>query len=205
LHERAAERCAATRAHARVYLEVAESAAAGVQGAEQERWLLRLSHDQGNLRAALRRSLQQGDGRIALRFAAALWAYWNTVGMLSEGRSWLEQTLALAPPAETLDAYGQRTLAEAYNGAGVLATRQGDFAAAAQFHSHALSLRRALDDPRALASSLNSLGGLLMQQGRLGEAQAAWEESLTYRRASGDAPGDCLLGGVGAALSRGWR
>jgi hypothetical protein len=110
------------------------------------------------VRTALRWSLQQDDGRIALRLTAALWVYRDMVGMLSEGRDWLEQALTLAPPAETLDATGQRMLAEAYNSAGVLATRQGDFATAERFHAQALPLRRALGDPLALASSLNSLG-----------------------------------------------
>jgi predicted ATPase/transcriptional regulator with XRE-family HTH domain len=186
LRESAAETLAAARAHAQVYLDVAETAAAGLQGAEQGRWLERLSREQGNIRAALRWSLEVGEGQIALRFGAALWAYWNAVGMLSEGRDWLEQALTLAPPVGELDTAGRRTLAAVYNGAGVLATRQGDFAAAERFHAQALALRRALGDPLALASSLNSLGGLLMQQGKLGEAQTVWEESLAYRRASGD-------------------
>jgi predicted ATPase/DNA-binding XRE family transcriptional regulator len=186
LHAHPDEQSAAGLAHAQVYLVLAESAAAGLQGPEQTRWLRRLRREIENVRAALRWSLQQHEGLLALRFAAALWTYWNTVGTLSEGRDWLEQALALAPPAESLDADGQRTLAEAYNGVGVLATRQGDFAAAERFHAQALPVRRALGDPVALASSLNSLGGLLMQQGRLGEAQTVWEESLGYRRQSGD-------------------
>src|SRR5262245_29527246 len=107
--------------------------------------------------------------------------------MLSEGRDWLEQALTLAPPVETLEPSGHRTLAEAYNGAGVLATRQGDFGAAERLLAHALPLRRALGDPVALASFLNSLGGLLLQQGQLDRAQAVWEESLACRRASGEA------------------
>jgi predicted ATPase/DNA-binding XRE family transcriptional regulator len=186
LQESAEETHAAALTHAQVYLDVVETAAAGLLGLEQGRWLKRLADEQGNIRGALRWSLQQGESLTALHFAAALWGYWNTLGMLSEGRDWLEQALALTPPVEMLDTAAQRTLAEAYNGAGVLATRQGDFAAAERFLAQALPLRRALDDPVALASSLNSLGGLLMQQGRLGEAQAVWEESLAYRRQSGD-------------------
>jgi predicted ATPase/DNA-binding XRE family transcriptional regulator len=180
------EQRAAARAHAYLFLELVETAAPALHGPGQVRWITRLRHEQDNLRAALRWSLRQQDGQLALRFTAALWWYWNTVGMLSEGRDWLEQALTLAPPVESLDTAGQRTLAEAYNGAGVLATRQGDFAAAERFHAQALPLRRALGDPVGLASSLNSLGGLLMQQGRLHEAQSAWEESLSYRRQSGD-------------------
>jgi predicted ATPase/DNA-binding XRE family transcriptional regulator len=187
LQERETELFEAHQAHAQVYLRMTETAAAGVQGPEQTRWLERLHAELPNVRAALRWSLEQRNTEVALRFGAALWWYWNTVGMLSEGRDWLEQALALAPPVETLDVAGQQLLAEVYNGAGVLATRQGDFAAAERFHAQALPLRRAMGDPAGLASSLNSLGGLLMQQGRLAEAQAAWEESLTYRRASGQA------------------
>jgi predicted ATPase/transcriptional regulator with XRE-family HTH domain len=205
LCESATETLAAARAHAHVYLEFAETAAAGLQGAEQGRWLQRFAHEQDNFRAALRWSLRQREGLLALRFVAALWTYWSTVGMLSEGRDWLEQALALAQPLDVADPAGRRTLAEAYNGAGVLATRQGDFAAAERFHAQALPLRRALGDPVALASSLNSVGGLLMQQGRLSEAQAVWEESLNYRRQAGD-PRSIALGlmnlGV-LALNRG--
>jgi predicted ATPase/DNA-binding XRE family transcriptional regulator/Tfp pilus assembly protein PilF len=199
------EASAAARAHAEVYLDLVETAAPAFRGRQQARWIRRLRQEQDNIRVALRWCVEERAVVPALRFAAALWSYWNTVGMLSEGRDWLEQALALAPPVESLDAAGQRTLAEAYNGAGVLATRQGDFAAAERFHAQALPLRRALGDPLALAFSLNSLGGLLMQQGRLDEAQTAWEESLTYRRQSSDARAIALgLMNLGVlALNRG--
>jgi predicted ATPase/transcriptional regulator with XRE-family HTH domain len=205
LHESTEETLAATYAHARIYLEFVEAAAAGLQGAEQGQWLQRFAHEQDNIRAALRWGLEQQQGLIALRFVAALWVYWSTAGMLSEGRDWLEQALALASSVNAADPSGQRTLAEAYNGAGVLATRQGDFAAAERFHAQALPLRRALGDPVALVSSLNSVGGLLMQQGRLSKAQAVWEESLNYRRQTGDSRSIALgLMNLGVlALNRG--
>ncbi|HEY7340428.1 MAG TPA: tetratricopeptide repeat protein [Ktedonobacterales bacterium] len=185
LQARSHEQVAAARVHAQTCVDLVEAAAPGFQGAEQARWMRRLRDEHDNIRAALRWSVEQREPLVALRLASALWVYWNTVGMLSEGRDWLEQALALAPAVETLNADGQRTLAEAYNGAGVLATRQGDFAAAERFLIQAMPLRRALGDPLAVASSLNSLGGLCMQQGRLSEAQNAWEESLAYRRQSG--------------------
>ena len=83
------------QAHTAVFLALAEAAARGMGGAEQRAWLSRLDRDHDNLRAALRRALARQDGGTALRLAVALSRFWFMRGHWSEGRRWMEETLAL--------------------------------------------------------------------------------------------------------------
>jgi tetratricopeptide (TPR) repeat protein len=70
--------------------------------------------------------LERGDFALALRFAAALWGYWNMRSAIGAERQWLEELLA-----KTKDA-APSTRAPALLGAGVLAYGAGDLDQAAQ-------------------------------------------------------------------------
>jgi predicted ATPase/DNA-binding SARP family transcriptional activator len=84
------------RAHAGYFLDLAQTADRHLLGADQLDWLDRLSAEQGNLHAALRWAIST-DPLLALRFVAALAAYWYLRGLRGEGGP-------LA--AEVLDAVG---------------------------------------------------------------------------------------------------
>ena len=182
--------------HAEYYLALAEAAAPELRGAHQVAWLERLNAEHDNLRAALAWLLEQQAIACSLRLAGALWRFWHIRGHLSEGRRWLEAALALAgregpvPPIGTvppLPDTGHRVAkAQALNGAGALATSQGDYAMARALHERSLALRRELGDTRGIAASLNNLGLVAREQGDYGAARALFEESLALKRELGD-------------------
>jgi len=85
--------------------------------------------------------------------------------------------------------------AKALDGAGMLARRQGDYAAASALHNEALAIQRDLGDRRGIASSLSNLGIVAREQNDNATAKALYEESLSLRRELGD------QWGIGAALN----
>jgi predicted ATPase/DNA-binding CsgD family transcriptional regulator len=99
--------------------------------------MVRLRHEQGNLRVALEHAVTNGPPERALRFAADLENHWFVRGFLSEGRHWLDRALALPPPR-----HWTRVKALRVNAA--IATVQGDFARAEAL----------LDDAQALCDTL---------------------------------------------------
>src|SRR6266545_3803728 len=109
-----AELEAARRAHAIHYLSLAEEAERHLTGAEQKVWLQQLEAEQDNVRAALRWALEHQAGELAQRMAGALQPFWFVRGHWSEGRRWLEESLAIDSGA-TLD---QSIRAKALYGAG---------------------------------------------------------------------------------------
>lgn len=168
------------RRHARWLLAVAERAAPGLRGPEQQAWLASLAREHGNARVALAWSLRRREGELACRLAAALWWFWMIRGFLSEGRRWLDAAIAQAAEAPP------SVRAEAFLGAGRLAREQGDLATAEARFEAALTLRRSLDDRSGVALLLGYLGVVAYDQGDLGRAARLHRESLALRRALGD-------------------
>lgn len=100
-----------SRHHWDCYLALAEQAEQELTGKQQGIWLDRLEAEQENLRAALRWSLEQQEGEEAARIGVSLWPFWILRGYMSEGREWLDRTLAelpdpMAPRAKVLWATG---------------------------------------------------------------------------------------------------
>jgi predicted ATPase/DNA-binding XRE family transcriptional regulator len=112
------------RSHASHFLSLAERAEEKVGTAAQEEVFEELLTEHDNLRVDLVWSLTDGDPEIGLRLAAALWQFWRAAGYLSEGRTWLEQSLraTLGAPADLR--------AKALWGACWLAFQQDDLRAA---------------------------------------------------------------------------
>jgi predicted ATPase len=197
--ERLAERGEAgdlQRAHALYHLNLAEAAAPGLRGAQQEVWLSRLEREHHNLWAALHWAADQGETEIGLRLASALWRFWWRRGYLSEGRGWLERWLGRA------EGVSPELRAQALNGAGGLAWAQGDYPQARQLYTACLALRRDLADGEGAAATLNNLGCVAWHQGDHPGAMALLEESLACRRALGDRWGvGSTLNNLGAVAS----
>ncbi|MEU4832422.1 BTAD domain-containing putative transcriptional regulator [Streptosporangium sp. NPDC023615] len=85
--------------HRRHYTALAERAAPGLYGHDQQRWLRRLDAESANLRAALDGAVAAGDAEQGLRLVNALAWYWFLRGRTAEaGRS---LSAALAVPAGT--------------------------------------------------------------------------------------------------------
>ncbi|MEU0533161.1 ATP-binding protein [Amycolatopsis tolypomycina] len=92
-HERVARR------HADWFDRLTARAEAEWVSGRQRRWIVDLTRDHANLRAALDRSLSTSDeAGVALRIAARPFEYWLLRGLVGEAKSWLTRALAVAPP-----------------------------------------------------------------------------------------------------------
>ena len=187
------------RRHADLFLALAETAAPELSGAEQGHWLDRLESEHDNLRGALTTLHETGAAVDALRLAAALWRFWWQRGYLSEGRFWLERTLAEGGDAPAA------ILADAHDGAGALAEAQGELAAAALHHESALRLRRELGDRRGEARALSDFAIIADKLGDPARATELLEQALAISREDDDRPrlASCLANLGFVALDRG--
>jgi len=174
---------------------LAEEAAPRLMGPGQEAWLARLEAEHDNLRVALGWARERGDGERGLRLAAALCWFWYLRGYLSEGRAWLEEALTRAGDAPAA------LRAAALNGAGNLASDQGEYGQAEALYEASLALRRDLGDKRGIAASLSNLAGVAERRGDYARAVPLFEEALALAREIGDTSSLAkTLGNLGLAL-----
>jgi predicted ATPase len=166
------------RRHARYYLALAERAESELQGSRQVAWLARLEVEHANMRAALA-WFAAFDAASGLTLANALHTFWWVRCHLAEGRGWLERMLAQVAAPTLLRA-------SALGGAGMLAYRQSDYAAAYAFHTESLAIRRVFGDRAGMAASLGALGQVAIHRGDYAQAQALFEESLELSQKVGD-------------------
>ena len=143
----------ARRAHAEYYLTFAEDAERQLTGADQKNWLRRLEREQDNLRASLHWAMEHHEAEFAERIAGALQPFWLTRGYWSEGRRWLEESLAMDSGAAPSSAIRAKTL----YGAGVLTRFQGDFARARMLCGQSLAIYRDLADQTGVLMALVEL------------------------------------------------
>jgi predicted ATPase/class 3 adenylate cyclase len=134
------------RRHARHLMALAEAARPHLVRRDVRDWQRRLRAEQENIRAALRWTLEHGEGEIGQRLAGALWRYWHYWGELREAREWLGALLGL-PSAPAARAAGLIGLA------GVLYW-QGEVAAADALYQEALLTYRELGDEQRVAETL---------------------------------------------------
>jgi predicted ATPase/DNA-binding NarL/FixJ family response regulator len=151
----------ARRAHAIYYLTFAEDAERGLTGADQKIWLQRLEREQDNLRAALNWAIEHNEVEFAQRMAGALQPFWFRRGRWSEGRRWLEDSLAINHAGRA----DEVVRANALYGAGKLARFQGDFAHARMLCEQSLEIYRLLSDHTGILKSLTQLCRITSFQG----------------------------------------
>ncbi|MET8149730.1 ATP-binding protein [Actinoplanes sp. NPDC049668] len=94
----AGEQPAIARLHCDWFAELAAYGDAHWASPDQAALMLRLRHEQANLRVALEFAVTEGPPETALRFAADLQNHWFVRGFLSEGRHWLDRALAMPAP-----------------------------------------------------------------------------------------------------------
>lgn len=120
-------------------------------GPRQEDWARVLQLDHPNLRGALEFCLSEpGEARTGLRLAATPW-FWLAMGLLTEGRLWLNRALSLDDEPSPERAWALATAA-------YIAFFQADQAAVAELPAQARQLAVELDDPAALAYATHVLG-----------------------------------------------
>jgi predicted ATPase/class 3 adenylate cyclase len=90
----AGERTDCERRHAMTYLAVAEDAGPHLLGGNADRWMDLVEHEEHNLRAAMRWSIDIGEPDVGMRVAGAIWRFWQRRGRLAEGLAWTGELLA---------------------------------------------------------------------------------------------------------------
>jgi predicted ATPase len=85
--------------HLAYYQELAVTASAHLEGADDQEWIERLDADDDNFRVALARARDSGDADGLLTVSSALSRYWLHNGNRRDGLVWLETALAMAPDA----------------------------------------------------------------------------------------------------------
>lgn len=168
------------RQHAEYFVGLAERAEPQLRGSGQVEWSNRLEAERDNVRSAMKWSLAQGHGDIALRLGGALHQFWKMRGHFSEGRAWLEDALANSGVAPV------PFRARAIMAAGTLAEAQGDYERARVLLGDSLILFRKLDDKVSIAATLRHLGNEARHQGDYGAAYAHLVEGLAIARELGD-------------------
>ncbi|HYM83987.1 MAG TPA: adenylate/guanylate cyclase domain-containing protein [Candidatus Dormibacteraeota bacterium] len=194
------------RRHAEAFLELAETAAPHLSGADQREWLDRLERDHDNLRAALEWAVAQPEPEIAARLGFALWRLWQQRGYLNEARERLEMIRAAG---WQLSPVVQARLLEALGG---VYYWQADHGGAKDAYSATLAIWRSLGDKREIANALYNLSYAdiqLMMTGQTADADHAvklMEEALGLTREAGDRAGEAnilwALGSIDYFLER---
>jgi predicted ATPase/DNA-binding XRE family transcriptional regulator len=164
-------------------IEKAEAADHGLQGPDQLVWLEQLEAEHDNLRAAMSRALQRGDGTAALKLVLRLWEFWWMHGYWREGRDWLERAVMLAG---SVDVAGR---AAAEFGLGRLCLQLGDYDAAEAHYQRSLEARRQLEDGVGEADVLSALAMIALNRLAYDEARGLGEDALKIVRERGDRRG----------------
>jgi len=174
------------RRHLQYFVSFAQTAVPHLNGADQEQWLARLQREEANFRQALHFAQQNGAGEVGLRLATALWPFWDIRGEAAEGQRYLEAMLTEAgnvPPA---------VRAKALNGAGVLAWRHFDFAAAMAHLQASLVLLRTQGDDSGIARTLANLALIALDRGEPAAAMPLYRQSLAAFHRLNDTPNVAL-------------
>ncbi|HET8907291.1 MAG TPA: tetratricopeptide repeat protein [Ktedonobacterales bacterium] len=183
------------RAHGRYFAALAQASDVALVGPTQRDWLVRLTREIDNLRAALGWAHTSGEWELGLHLATDLWHFWVRGGYLHEGRAWLEcflplhLTSPLTSPQESHSADQNdlaRLLAQALFVVGCIAIWQGDYEAATAYSEEAVRRARESDTTRPAAYALNTLGTIDLYNGDHEGAVARFTESLDLMRAAGD-------------------
>ena len=168
--------------HAAWYQDMAETAAPKLRSPEVETWLQRLDLDQANFRAVLHQGLHlglraEGSAEAAARTTGALWFYWYQRGLFTEGREWLERSVA----AEVSQGATARNLLGLAN-----LERIQDKAVQAKAHClSALELFRIENDNAGVADSLSQLGAICQYLDKAEEAEHYLAEGVGLLREMG--------------------
>lgn len=159
------------RRHLDWYRQLARDAEAGWFSALQVQWLDRVQRELPNLREALDFSIFEG-GQDALDFAADLYQFWFLRGPFNEARRWLDRALAAVPNEPTT------ARARAIYAACMIASTQGDIAAAAALVGEGRALVQRTVDPIARSAVAIGDGFTALATGQVDHACACLQDAL---------------------------
>jgi non-specific serine/threonine protein kinase len=143
-------------------------------------WLARVDRDLDNLRAVLRRSLEQRELEVYLLLCIRLARFWEVRGYLEEGRRWLDEGLAGAaavPVSLRMRSVGRATFLAAISGA---------YERSGPLSGEWLALAREVGDEAAVAEANDYRAYALMAQCDMDTAATIIEESLAFFRTGED-------------------
>jgi predicted ATPase/class 3 adenylate cyclase len=169
------------RSHARAMVELAESASRHLPGADQARWLDRLSEDHDNLAAALRWAIDAGEVELAQRLSWATWRYWQLAGHLRLGRTLADRVLAM--PRADEPSPGRMW---SFAAAGGLAYWQGDTSRAEQLYRAQLETALQVGDRAGEADANFNLSATQAIQGWRESGKESLERARQLYRELGD-------------------
>jgi predicted ATPase len=178
--DQAAGRAGLADRHARYYLAYAERVEPEVRHGVSGAWGQRVEED-ANLRLALDRFAETGNGEAELRLAAATWEFWFWQGRWEETRRTLERALAAASGATA-------ARVKALRGAAWIAGRLGELDTAASRGDEALGIARELGDNVLISRVLSNLATFENWRPKpvLERVHALQEQSARFARVAGD-------------------
>jgi predicted ATPase len=156
--------------HGAFFERFAAEAEAELRGPDAAAWLDRVEDELPNLRAAMARSLELGNGSRCARIAGRLGRYWGSRSGASEGRGWFERSFQedSSPPEEL---WSDMALA------GWLAFSTGDLAAAEELFRRALAKAESAEEVGTEALTLALLAWVGREKGEGLAARPALERS----------------------------
>ncbi|HEY7169721.1 MAG TPA: tetratricopeptide repeat protein [Vicinamibacterales bacterium] len=167
--------------HADFFLRFVETAAPHLLQADQAAWLDRLQADVDNLRRAIRWSVSTGNVEYGLRLMAALWRFAEIRGFLREGRDRCEAVMQMSGAGNVPALYSK-----VLSGAGMLAYRQADYAAAEKHFSESLRIETSLGNQLGIANACNDLGNVANMRGRFEQARELYGKALAIQEQGND-------------------
>ncbi|MFE5703964.1 protein kinase [Rhodococcus koreensis] len=169
--EQTGEALALHRRHRDWYESLALDAEAEWISARQLDWIARLKREQQNLREVLEFSIDD-DPAAGLRTAVALFLFWGSQGLYSEGRRWLDRLRACQSGPPTLE------WVKALYCASMMADAQGDLQAGTALVEEARTLTAQTTDLMMRAVVECADGMLALHSGDLGRARSHFETAL---------------------------
>jgi predicted ATPase len=180
------------RRHAGYHLALAERVGPELRGPEQATWLRRLEAELDNLRAAIGWSLEHGEA-VARTFYV-MWTFWWLSGNISEGRRWMEETLAREPGLSA------RARAQLHFVAATMGQALGDFEGTWPMIQESLALFRQLGDRWRFGDGLGTGGLIALGLDQPERGLALMQEAVGVKLEVGDRWGAGAMLGFGASV-----
>ncbi|MGA2209337.1 MAG: BTAD domain-containing putative transcriptional regulator [Acidimicrobiales bacterium] len=171
----------ARAAHARYFVELAETAAPHFSGSGQTEWRRRLEPDDDNLHLAFGTLLGAPDPSEALRFGAAVSKFWNSRGLYGDEMDLLEAALDHVGAADPTPARGAVLTA-----AGYLLFRRGVTARAQLRLDEALRIGRAIGSASLCADALRTMAWVADRRGDRAASVALAAEAVSEALSSAE-------------------